>query len=70
MHYVGRVAAIESDHVLLTDASWVADSGRFSEALATGRLNEVERVPGVALVGRGAIVAAFEWRHALPVETR
>jgi hypothetical protein len=69
-HYVGRVSRITRSWVYLEDASWVADSGRFGAALATGSLSEVERMPGVVRVARGAIVDVSEWRHALPVETR
>ena len=69
-HHVGRVVRLTRSWVYLDDASWVADSGRFGDALETGSLSEVERTPGIVRVARGAIVDVFEWRHSLPVETR
>jgi len=66
-HDVGRVVAVYSDIVVLEDAAWVADDGRFSEALATGKLNEVEPFPpGRVFVGRGSIIDCAEWPHSLP----
>lgn len=75
-HYqVGRVAAILPGEIVLTDASWVADTGRFSAAVSMGRLSEIERVltaNGISwiVVGRGAIVDVVPWEHPLPTETK
>ena len=69
-HHVGRVVRLTRSWVYLDDASWVADSGRFGDALETGSLSEVERTPGIVRVARGAIVDVYEWRHSLPVATR
>ena len=42
-HIIGRVEKILPANVLkLEDASWVADSGRFMNAIKDGTLNEVE----------------------------
>ena len=49
----------------LKDASWVADSGRFMQAIKDGKLNEVEPV-GTAFVNVAAITDAFPWAHDLP----
>jgi hypothetical protein len=67
---VGRVKAIGEDFLVLEDGGWVADSGRFSEALATGRLNEFEQAPSWFLVNVGAIVEIFPWAHDLPQTTK
>lgn len=64
-HTVGRVTARDGDWLTLEDASWVADSGRFGEAIATGDLNEVERV-GACAVNLAAAVDVFPWAHELP----
>lgn len=69
-HQVGRVIAITPTEIVLDDASWVAEDGRFSEALATGKLNEVEQGPGWCVIGRGAVVDIWPWNHALPVPTK
>jgi hypothetical protein len=70
MYQVGRVAHIGRDTITLVEASWLADVGRFSVALATGQLNEVEKVPSWIVVGRGAIVDIFPWSHPLPTATK
>ena len=71
MIQLGRVVSIGSDFIVLTDGGWVAETARFSEMLETGALNEFERVDlPWFLVGRGAIVDAFPWMHAIPKETK
>ena len=70
MYYTGRIVALDDREVLLTDAAWIADTGRFGEALATGKLNEVEVYPGTVSVARGSILDVTEWRHDLPRTTR
>ncbi len=69
-HLVGRVTAIhEGGFIVLEDASWVADSGRFMQAIKEGKLDEVEPV-GCAIVNIAAITDAFPWLHKLPTEQK
>ena len=67
MHYTGRVIALDKDWLHLSEAAWIADSGRFAEALAQGTASEVEPYPGEGYVSiaRGAIVDCAPWSHAL-----
>ncbi len=44
-HYCGVVTQCVEDEVELTDASWIADDGRFHDALKSGSFNEVEPYP-------------------------
>ena len=64
-HLVGKVAKRIGGFLQLKDASWVADSGRFMNAIKEGTLDEVEPV-GDAFVSINAIVDIFPWRHSLP----
>lgn len=67
MFVVGHIVAVYDHEIELRDASWVADSGRWHEALRDGTLSEVEPCPdGPWIVGRGAIVDAGPWNHPLP----
>lgn len=66
MIQLGRVKAIGRDFLVLEDGGWVADTARFSEALAKGTLGEFERAPSWFLVGRGAIVDVYPWAHEIP----
>jgi hypothetical protein len=64
-HLVGTVKVVVGNFMLLTDASWVADGGRFANAISKGKLEEVEPV-GDAIVNLDSIVDAFPWKHKLP----
>ncbi|MFN0131248.1 MAG: hypothetical protein ACKVW3_01750 [Phycisphaerales bacterium] len=68
-HLVGKVVAIEDGFLVLEGASWVADSGRYMNAIKDGSLSEVEPV-GDALVNAASITDAFPWKHALPTEQK
>jgi hypothetical protein len=65
-HYTGRISGVYPGEIVLADAAWIADSGRFHVALATGTLAEVEPYPGSVIVSRGAIVDVSPWLHPLP----
>ena len=65
-YYTGYVNAVDKRFIHLIDAAWIADTGRFSDALANGTLSEVEPYPGSVLVAIGAIVDITEWAHSLP----
>lgn len=67
---VGRIVAIGDTWLKLEDGGWVADTGRFSEMLATGDVNEFERAPSWFVVFLGAGVDAFPWSHDLPQKTK
>ena len=64
-HLVGKVKKIVGRFSHLEDASWIADSGRFNEAIKDGTLNEVEPV-GIAFVNLDTVVDFFPWNHKLP----
>jgi hypothetical protein len=68
-HLVGRVTRRVGAFYVLKDASWVADSGRFMQAISKGSLSEVEPV-GEAIVNSASIVDAFPWKHGLPNEQK
>src|SRR3990167_8358554 len=64
-HMTGKVVKRMGAFIQLKDAAWIADSGRFNEALKNGTLNEVEPV-GTAWVNLSSVVDFFPWKHALP----
>jgi len=69
LYYTGRIVRVTPKELVLEDAAWIADTGRFSDALKTGTLNEVEPM-GEILIGRGAVVDAARWLHPLPKEKK
>ena len=66
-HYTGRVVSVSKSTIVLEEAAWIGDSGRWSAALATGVLDEVEPYPaGPVCISRGAVVDVSVWGHPLP----
>lgn len=69
-HLTGKVIREMGGFLELEEVAWIADSGRFSEAFATGNLNEIEPVPGKVRVNILSIVDVFQWSHSLPRVTK
>ena len=66
---VGKVEKLFGNFVVLSGASWVADSGRFMQAIKNGELDEVEPV-GQAFINMSGVVDFFPWKHSLPTEQK
>lgn len=66
MHLIGRLIFISDKELKLEEASWIADSDRFYDALKSGELNEVEPFIKDVIINRSAIVDATEWLHEFP----
>jgi hypothetical protein len=69
-HLTGEVTGFIGDpgqaqFLVLSDAAWIADSGRFHQAISQGTLSEVEPV-GDAFVNVASITDIFPWNHELP----
>ena len=64
-HMTGRVKKVIGSILELENASWIADSGRFMNAIKEGKLNEVEPV-GRAYININTVVDFFPWKHPLP----
>lgn len=69
MALCGRLIDVQEKELVLESASWVADTGRFSNFIKGGTLSnsaEVEPFPeGRVILGRGAIIDATIWQHEL-----
>jgi len=65
-YLTGRLVYIDNYELVLEEAAWIADTGRFHQAMVTGKLEEVEPFPKPVIVGRGAIVDATVWGFDLP----
>ena len=64
-YYTGSLVSC-AEYLHLEDAAWIADTGRFATALATGKLSEIEPYPADCWVAAGSVVDISEWRHELP----
>lgn len=57
----GRLVAITAQELLLEDAAWIADTGRFADAVEKAEFGEVEPFPvGRVILGRGSIIDAVK----------
>lgn len=70
--YIGKLVGITDTDILLKDASWIPDTGRFHKTLLEGinELVEIEPYPGEVIINRKAYSDASKWNHPLPKETK
>jgi hypothetical protein len=66
-HIIGKVYNVTGTILWLKQASWVADSGRFMDAIKYGTLKEVEPV-GSWFVNISTVTDGGPWVHPLPTE--
>lgn len=67
-HLTGKLVAVHETELVLEDAAWIADDGRFAEAVEKGEFSEVEPFPAgrQVIVGRGSLVDAISIPFKLP----
>lgn len=57
----GVLVAVTDKELVLEEAAWVADTGRFSDALKSASFNEVEPFPdGRVIINRAAVIDAVQ----------
>lgn len=57
----GRLVAVTAQELVLEDAAWIADTGRFADAVEKAEFGEVEPFPaGHIILGRGSIIDAVK----------
>lgn len=66
LYYTGRIKRITPKELVLEDAAWIPDTGRFSECLTDGKFNEVEPFKNDVIVPRDSIIDGTIWNHKLP----
>ena len=71
-HYTGLCVRVTKRAIVLTHAAWIADDGRFSDAMQRGTLSEVEpyRAETEVSVYHSAILDVSVWAHELPSEQK
>ena len=68
-HLLGKVEKRIGNMLELSTASWVADSGRFMDAIQEGELNEVEPL-GRWWVNLSSVTDFGIWKHELPTSQK
>jgi hypothetical protein len=70
-HYTGRLVKVTGKELVLESAAWIADDGRFHDALRDGKFNEVEPYyEEQVILNRGALIDAVIWKHELPKDQK
>jgi hypothetical protein len=61
-HLTGKLVDIDDHELWLKDAAWIADDGRFAQAISTCEFKEVEPYPDDVLVavGRASLIDSVE----------
>ena len=62
----GRVKKIVGKFLVLEEAAWITDIGRFSDAMKSGIMDEVEPLDGEMYLNTDSITDAFPFPHKLP----
>ena len=59
-HLTGKLVAVHEQELVLVNAAWIADDGRFSDAVAKSDFSEVEPFPvgRLVIVGRASLIDA------------
>ena len=66
MYYTGRVEAIKGKFLILNECAWIADTGRWNEAVSSGSFNEVEPMGDGVILSTDPILDAVEIAYKLP----
>jgi hypothetical protein len=72
-HYTGEVLEETATELVLVKAAWIADTGRFADAMKTGKFNEIEPYPEEfeVVLSKGSFVDRVRnWPHPLPREQK
>ena len=70
MTYTGKLVWVGDKELVLENPAWIADSGRWTQAVRNGTLDEVEPMNERAIIGRGAIVDASVIIWVLPTNQK
>lgn len=70
VYHLGRVVRITPTEIVLNEAGWLADTGRFSDCITSGSFSEYEPMGDGVIVPRCNISDMTPWRHALPKERK
>lgn len=68
--YTGKLVWVGDKELVLDTCAWIAESGRWEQAVKNGDFNEVEPMGDGKVIGRGAIVDASKVTWELPTEQK
>lgn len=69
MIQTGRLIWVGEKEIVMEDAAWVADTGRFADAIKDSqKFNEVEPFVSPIIIGRGSIIDATQIENIITVQ--
>lgn len=69
-YYTGECVSITGKFITLDTAAWIADTGRFTQAIANGLFSEVEPIGNGLLINTDSIIDAIPVKFKLPTEQK
>ncbi len=72
MIYTGRITKISDKELVITEACWIPDTGRWQSACKNGTFDEVEPYPEDAevIINREAVLDLFKIDFKLPTKQK
>lgn len=68
--WTGEVVSVVGGFIVLKTCAWIADAGRYSDAVSADALREVEPAEDGTLVAIASIVDARPWTGDLPTKQK
>lgn len=69
-YYTGSLSEISGKFLILDQCAWIADTGRFMDAIKNGKFNEIEPMGNSVIVNSDAIIDAVIVEFKLPVDQK
>jgi hypothetical protein len=66
-YYTGKLSDIVGKFLVLDDCAWIADTGRFMEAVKTGSFSEIEPMGNSVILNSDAVIDAIIAKFDLPL---
>lgn len=63
--HLGRLKEVSGKWLILEDASWIADTGRFYDFLKNGKCNEYEGFQDDVFIPLDSVIDITKWKHEL-----
>ena len=71
-HFTGKLVEVHPNELVLEQAAWIPDDGRFAQAVDKGTFSEVEPFPdgAKAIINRASLVDAVKIGFKLPISQK
>jgi hypothetical protein len=63
---VGNLVSVYEYELVIKDAAWIPETGRYSDSFKKGEFEEVEPLDGNIIIGRQSIIDCAQWTKELP----